>query len=102
MVAEAMNYHPVYVHFDLSVGLGKTSNIDWTEVEEFLTKTGTEMINVHVVAPETLNPCDEGEIETLLDSIVDEVQIICKRFGEDRVIAENVPLPAAFLSETGI
>lgn len=94
MVAEAMTYHPVYVHFDLSVGLGKTSHVDWVEVEDFLAKTGTEMINVHVVAPETINPCNESEVEALLDSVVEEVQIVCKRFGEDRVIAENVPLPA--------
>jgi uncharacterized protein (UPF0276 family) len=93
MVAEAMTYHPVYVHFDLSVGLGKTADANWDEVEEFLDKTGTEMVNVHVVSPETLNASNEHDVQALLDSIIDEVRLVCRRFGEERVIAENTPLP---------
>jgi hypothetical protein len=93
MVAEAMTYHPVYVHFDINVGVDKTATIDWAEVEDFLAKTGTEMINVHVVAPETLNAGNEKVVDAFLDTVITEVQLICKRFGEDRVIAENVPLP---------
>lgn len=94
MVSEAMTHRPVYVHFDLSVGLGKTTGVDWDEVEEFLEKTGTEMVNVHVLSPETLNVSNEQDVQSLLDTVIDEVRFVCQRFGEDRVIAENVPLPA--------
>lgn len=93
MVEEAMNYHPVYVHFDLNVGLGKITGIDWAEVEAFMNKTGTEMVNVHVVSPESLNACNEMEVESFLDTVIDEVRMVCRRFGEDHVIAENIPLP---------
>lgn len=51
------------------------------------------MVNLHVVAPENLNACNEMDIEAFLDSVIDEVRLVCKRFGEDHVIAENVPLP---------
>ncbi|HEX7555381.1 MAG TPA: DUF692 family protein [Leptolinea sp.] len=93
MVAEASAQLPVYVHFDLTVGDGRLSEVDWPEVEDFLSKTGTEIVNLHVVAPPDLDPCDHIQVDELQDSIIDEVQTVCKRFGPDRVITENVPLP---------
>lgn len=93
MVSEAISLWPVYVHFDLSVGDGRLANVDWPEVEEFLEKTGTKTVNLHVVTTPELNPCDNSQVELWLDQIIDEVQTVCHRFGSDRVITENLPLP---------
>jgi uncharacterized protein len=93
MVAEAIEYLPVYVHFDLSVGDGRLEQVDWSEIEDFLEKTGTKTINLHVVAPSDLDPCNQIQVEKLQDTILDEVQAVCLRFTPDRVITENVPLP---------
>lgn len=95
MVADAGRLLPVYVHFDLSVGDGRLSKVDWIEVEDFLSATGTQTVNVHVVAPPELNPCIGAQIDQLSDTIIEEVLSVCKRFGPDHVIAENVPLPAS-------
>lgn len=93
MVAEAVEYLPVYVHFDLSVGDGRLENVDWSDVDDFLAKTGTQIINLHVVAPQDIDPCNYPQVQKLQDKIVEEVKIVCKRFGPDRVITENIPLP---------
>lgn len=93
MVKEAVEIMPVYVHFDLYVGDGQLSQVDWPQVEEFLSSTGTEIVNLHVVSPPDLNPCDQSQVERELDSIVDAVASVCKRFGPERVITENIPLP---------
>jgi uncharacterized protein (UPF0276 family) len=93
MVEEAVEIMPVYVHFDLCVGDGQLSQVDWAEVEDFLSSTGTSIVNLHVVSSPDLNPCDQGQVESKLDKIVEEVSSVCKRFGPERVITENIPLP---------
>lgn len=93
MVSEALSLLPVYVHFDLSVGDGRLANVDWPEVDDFLEKTGTNSINLHVVATPDLNPCDKAQVDHWLDQITDEVKTVCQRYSPERVITENLPLP---------
>ncbi|NLF50715.1 MAG: DUF692 family protein [Leptolinea sp.] len=91
MVAEAQKYLPVYVHFDLNTANGKLNDVNWQEVDEFLSMTGTSMINLHVVAPLDLDPCNQAQVERVLDGIVKDVTSVCNRYGPERVITENVP-----------
>jgi uncharacterized protein (UPF0276 family) len=93
MVEEASTYLPVYVHFDLSVGDGSLDAIDWGEVQAFLDKTNTSIVNLHVITPPDLDPCSPVLVNETLDRIVSEVLGVTKRFGSDKVITENVPLP---------
>ncbi len=93
MVEVAIEFLPVYVHFDLSVGDGRLAHADWSKVDDFLEKTGTKIVNLHVVSPTDLDPCNHGQVEALQDQIIHEVQTVCKRYNPERVITENIPLP---------
>jgi uncharacterized protein len=93
MVSDAHKFLPVYVHFDLRSGDGHLNTVDWPEIDDFLVKTGTQMINLHIVSTPDLDPCNQSQVEKALDDIVREVETVCKRYGSDRVITENIPLP---------
>jgi uncharacterized protein (UPF0276 family) len=93
MIADASAILPVYVHFDLRVGDGQIASIDWNEIQSFLEETHTSMVNLHVWTPPDLDPCDQIQVENILNRIVSEVELVTKRFGHERVITENIPLP---------
>ncbi|NMB53628.1 MAG: DUF692 family protein [Leptolinea sp.] len=93
MVSEASEILPVYVHFGLYCGNGHGANFDWPVIEEYLARTKTDFVNLHIVAPPELDPCDQSQVEKTLDRIVEEVRTVCDHFGADRVITENIPLP---------
>jgi uncharacterized protein (UPF0276 family) len=93
MVADASILLPVYVHFDLSVGDGRLESVDWGEVQAFLDETNTSLVNLHVVSTPDLDPCNQTQVDDALDQIIREVLEVTKRFGQDKVITENVPLP---------
>jgi uncharacterized protein (UPF0276 family) len=93
MVADASALLPVYVHFDLSVGDGRLASVDWDEIQSFLDKTHTATVNLHVLTPPDLDPCNPDQVNEILDKIVTEVVSVAKRFGHERVITENIPLP---------
>lgn len=93
MIAEASTYLPVYVHFDLSVGDGRLASVDWGEIQSLMGETNTSFVNLHVLTPTDLDPSNSALVEAALDRIVSEVQEVAKRFGQERVITENIPLP---------
>jgi hypothetical protein len=93
MIADASTLLPVNVHFDLSVGDGRLASVDWEEVETFLSESNTSRLNLHVLTPPELDPCNPFQVEAALDRIVEEVREVTKRFGHDNVITENIPLP---------
>jgi hypothetical protein len=93
MVDEALSIKPVYVHFDLSIGDNQLSNVDWGEIQEFLDQTNTTMVNLHIVTTPDVDPCNQNQVETILDNIIREVGEVTARFGREQVIAENIPFP---------
>ncbi len=64
MVSDAATILPVYIHFDL-VGDGRLSNVDWSVVDDFLARTGTEMVNLHVVSMPDLDPCNHIQVDRI-------------------------------------
>jgi len=51
------------------------------------------MVNLHIVTPPGLDPCNQAEVESKLNQIIEEVRSVSQRFGHENVIVENVPLP---------
>ena len=93
MVTEASAILPVYIHFDLSVGDGRLESVDWEEIQSFLDKTNTSNVNLHVLTPPDLDPCNPQQVDEALNKIIEEVQEVIQRFGQNKVITENIPLP---------
>jgi uncharacterized protein (UPF0276 family) len=93
MVVDASAIKPVYVHFDLSVGNGRLETVDWEEIQSFLVSTNTAYVNLHVLTPPDLDPCNPQQVDTALNTIIEEVKEVIRRFGQNKVITENIPLP---------
>lgn len=105
LIATAGTLRPVNVHFPLLVGAGwgdamngETGEpVDWGPFETLLARTGTPLINVHLVAPPRAYPgvpLDANEpahIEWVTERLIADVTAVVRRFGAERVIAENNP-----------
>lgn len=94
MIAEARQYLPVQVHFELRAGRDALINTDWDAVEAFLIQTGTQYVNLHLSLhkneiPKDLPPADLPRWTTA--SLIADVERAVARFGAERVIVENVP-----------
>lgn len=97
MIARAEAVRPVAIHFELQAGSGKLRQTDWEPVQDWLERTDTPYVNVHLspvwedfpgVSPQS----DEAKLSRLvLERLVEDVGALVDRFGPERVIAENIP-----------
>ena len=119
LVATARALRPVNVHFPLLAGYGSGrardgetgQPPDWGKIEALLAQTGTPLVNVHMVAPPhaypgvPLDSDDPMHVERVTEWLIADVFAVVRRFGAERVIAENNPpvadecLRAAYLPE---
>jgi uncharacterized protein len=105
LIETAQTLRPVNVHFPLLVGYGiggardgETGQPpDWGKIEALLDQTGTPLVNVHLVAPPTAYPGvpfdtdDPAHSELIAERLISDVSAVVRRFGAERVIAENNP-----------
>lgn len=103
VIAAARACLPIYVHLPLRVGAGIGDAInteteqpaDWDALEAILDGTGTPMINVHLAALVVDHPriplesTEAGDVEFLTECLIQDLGAIVRRFGPERVIAEN-------------
>ncbi len=97
MIAEAQQLRPVCVHFSLKAGRGKLKDVDWDFLAEVQQQTQTPYINMHLEAktkdfPDI--PADSTESihqEQVFEQMLSDLNEAVKRFGAEKVIAENVP-----------
>jgi uncharacterized protein (UPF0276 family) len=101
MIAEASRLRPVAVHFNLKAGRGKLAGKDWDQARKFLEQTKTPYINLHLESrPEDfpgmpLDTTDPGHQAQIAARMIDDLQVVIKEFGAQRVIGENVPYRSA-------
>ncbi|HEX7972765.1 MAG TPA: DUF692 family protein [Anaerolineales bacterium] len=101
LIAQASFQAPVAVHFTLRAGSGNLKRTDWGLIEGLLEQTGTPYINLH------LNPTvqdfpgfdigtpEPTQFNQVVERLFEDVRVVTKRFGPERVIAENVPYRGA-------
>jgi uncharacterized protein len=110
LIAQAQALRPAYIHFPLLVGsgmgdatggeMGATGNKidDWDAIEAALHQTGTPFVNVHLAPlidhhPDIPNTSQQADhIERVTEALIRDVQAVVRRFGAERVIAENNPV----------
>lgn len=97
MIAEASQYKPVAVHFDLVAGNGSLKNADWQLVEDLLHTTETRYVNLHLIVRSgdlpnvpIENP-SSTHIRAVTDAMLTDVLSVTQRFGAPNVIVENSP-----------
>lgn len=96
MIVEARQFCKVYVHFDLVAGTPKLAKTDWDVVEALLAQTDTAFVNLHLAPrggdmPEFDDPNHPACYDAVVEQLIRDVEMVVRRFGTERVIAENVP-----------
>lgn len=92
LITSASRNKPIYVHFPLTVGDGSIQSVDWIRIDKLLRETNTPFINLHLSAPPDLNPEDPIQVSQALQSAISDIQMVVKRYGQDVVILENLPI----------
>jgi uncharacterized protein (UPF0276 family) len=99
LVAEARQIAPVYIHFDLRAGNGKLAagEVDFDAIERFLIDTDTPYVNVHLLIKDgAVQSADEA-----VERMIADIDAAARRFGADRIIAENIPYRVSSADEIG-
>ncbi|MBN1669087.1 MAG: DUF692 family protein [Anaerolineales bacterium] len=98
MIAQADRLRPVRVHFNLHAGNPQLAQTDWGLIEDLLANTATQFVNIHLLVkgkelPHIAidHPPSDAEMRAVAARMLENVQILCDRFGPERVIAENIP-----------
>ena len=89
-VQEASQLAPVYVHFKLRAGRHNVEEVGLRCIRHFLESTATVFVNTHFapLASLTGEPPDE---EVAVEAAKEDLQILSRHFGIDRIIVENIP-----------
>lgn len=96
MIAEARQYAPITVHFELRAGSGLLHQTNWQVIEQFLGSTGTRYVNLHLNAvsadfPSVNGAQPEPSPEQVTERFTADTQAVVHQFGAERVIVENIP-----------
>lgn len=101
MIAEASQYKPVAVHFNLVAGNNTLKDTDWHLVEDLLQTTETAYVNLHLIVrhgdlPDIPieNP-SPAHIRAVTAAMLTDVLDVTRRFGASNVIVENSPYSPA-------
>lgn len=97
LIEEAKALRPVAVHFNIQAGRGKLRKKDLERIYRIADQTQTPYINLHLEAkagdyPQI--PLDSNQPEhraLILDGALSDVGMVVERFGNERVILENIP-----------
>ena len=95
MIHEAQAYGEITIHFDLDVGLGKTSQIDFDRLTWFKERTKTPHINTHLVTPRYFDITNKEEQQKINSLWRQEINLMVKKFGAANVALEHFPYTAA-------
>ena len=94
LVSQVSAIHAVYVHCSLNAGRGLSPNLAMDTVQHWLDTTETLVINTHFWMLRSDFAADANIApEAVVDRAVIDVERLGERFGNDRIVIENVPYP---------
>jgi hypothetical protein len=97
LIAQAQQFRPAAVHFEIIASAGNLSQKDWSLVDRLLEETGTHYINLHLASNIKdfpgfdINFQEPSQRWEIINKLLADVCALVDRFGPERVIAENVP-----------
>jgi len=91
IIIEARKLLPVYVHFDILVGIGKVKNLKWDKIHHLMELTNTEHINCHLVANSDIDPILKSDQLKLLKIWEEEINLLSTKFSNKNIVAEHFP-----------
>jgi len=91
LIMEARKIRPVYVHFDILVGLNKVKDLDWERDSIMLDLTSTPHVNCHLVTSRQTNPSSSADVLAMMHLWESEITLLYTKFGKEHVVIEHFP-----------
>ena len=97
LVNQVAAVHKVYVHCDLYAGRGEPTDADLDQLAGWLKTTETCAINTHFAVLRSELAADEATTaESVVKRALRSVELLGERFGNDRILIENLAYPTGF------
>ncbi|MFZ3151476.1 MAG: DUF692 family multinuclear iron-containing protein [Anaerolineaceae bacterium] len=91
VVNASLRLKPVYVHFEIGVGNGGVSKLDFDLIKRMLAATATPHLNCHLVGNSALNPEKKADQNKQVQVWINEMHILQEQVPGYRLVAENLP-----------
>jgi uncharacterized protein (UPF0276 family) len=91
LVNAALPLRPVYVHFDIALGINKIQSLNFDLIRRMFATTDTYYLNVHLSNDSVVDPSSAFARKELLDRWKDEVAFLREQLPDQTIIAENLP-----------
>lgn len=94
LVPKVHQAHAAYVHFGFIAGRNQLADVDFGWIENWLKTTDTCFVNTHIAVRQSdFAPDDSITTGAIIEKIVQDVEFLGARFGNERIIIENIPYP---------
>jgi uncharacterized protein (UPF0276 family) len=91
IIAQSNKFRPVYVHFDILLGLGLIQSLDFGKIRSLIALTDTRHLNAHLVASPDMDPSSKADNLHLLKIWENELYQLSAAFGIRNIAVENFP-----------
>lgn len=91
VINASLRLKPVYVHFEIGVGNGGVSKLDFDLIKRMLTTTNTPHLNCHLIGDPALNPENKADQNKQVQVWINEMHFLQRQVPGRRLVAENLP-----------
>ena len=94
LIAQVSAIHAVYAHCMLFAGPCEQPKLDLDLLQHWLEATDTLVVNTHLwMTKSHFAPGELITTEAVIERAVRDVELLGERFGNERIVVENVPYP---------
>jgi uncharacterized protein len=93
LVPRVHQSHSAYVHYGFIAGQNNLDDVDLNWVGHWLDTTDTLVINTHLAVCEQDFAGRAITPDGVIEKVVQDIEFFGKRFGNERVVVENIPYP---------
>lgn len=91
LLMEARKIKPVYIHFDILVGIGKVQALNWKKIHQLMELTSTPHLNCHLVTSRDTDPDSSSDILRMLTTWEREIDLLSAQVGNTHLVVEHFP-----------
>ena len=91
LLMEARKLKPIYIHFDILVGIGRVQHLDWNKIHYLMQLTSTPHLNCHLVTTRDTDPDSSSDILRMLKTWEQEINQLSAKVGNKHLVVEHFP-----------
>lgn len=91
IVNAALPLRPVYIHFDIALGINKIHSLNFDLIRRMFATTDTHHLNVHLSNDTVVDPSSVSARKELVDRWKSDIAYLREQLPDQKIIAENLP-----------